>query len=504
VIALGGAAARVRKPAVVVAADGRQPPLAVRSGLGWLVAVAALAFFATGQYCRQLYVDTYFDLYAGRYVAKHGIPDHNVVTVLARGKPWIDQQWLGQLILYRAYQLGGYAAVVILCMSLVAVGSAILGALMLRRGTSPLQMCAWTVAALAVSFGYATPRAQSFGYLFMPLLLWLVLTDSGVERPRLRAWLSIPLLAVWANVHGSVLLGAGFVGLHAGCGAWAALRRRDGNGLAAYVLLGAGAALAPVCTPYGVHVLSYYGSLIGNPELAAAGTEWTPPNPVNADAWAFFAVVIAVVIAVVVGWRRGARPQPEVAIFGVVTLGVALLAFRNTPWFAFGGCLLAADMLVGRAAPVALAAPFRRLIASALTVCALVVGIGMARAPASQYQAWIPRGAIAVAARIASQNPRSPVLADQWSAVGLLWLHPELLGRVAFDVRCEQYSPAQLSSIFEFMFADRPQWQRLLRGYNLVVVSRRWHPRLGAAMTSMAGWRIVYADASGLVMQRLP
>jgi hypothetical protein len=450
-----------------------------------------------------LYVDTYFDLYAGRYVAQHGIPEHNVVTMLARGKPWIDQQWLGQLIFYRAWQLGGYAAVVMLSMAMIAVGFAVLGALMLRRGASPLQMCAWTLAAFAVSFGYATPRAQSFGYLFIPLLLWLVLADDGTGRPRLLTWLSIPLLVVWANVHGSVLLGAGFTGLHAACRAWAALRRRDYRGLASYLLLGACAALALMCTPYGIGVVRYYGSLIGNSELSAAGTEWTPPNPAHADSWAFFAVAVAVAVAVIVGWRRGARPQPEVAIFGVVTLGVALLAFRNTPWFGFAGCLLATDMLVARATPRAIAASFRRAIAAALAACAVFVGIGLARAPASQYQAWIPGRAVDVAAHIAERNPGLPVLSDQWSAVGLLWLHPDLFGRVAFDIRAEQYSQAQLASVFDFMFADSPQWQRLLRGYSLVVVSRRWHPRLAVAVTRMAGWRVVYSDISGVVVEQL-
>jgi hypothetical protein len=481
---------------------GRPSPWGARGGLGWLVAVAALAFFATAQYTRQLFVDTYFDLYTGRYVAQHGIPRRNVVTVVAHGKPWIDQQWLGQLSYYRAWQLGGYPAVVLLSLMLVAVGFAILGALMLRRDASPLRVCAWALAAFAVSFGYATPRAQSFGYLFFPLLLWLVLTDDKTGPPRLLAWLSIPLLVVWANVHGSVLLGAGFVGLHAAGRVVSALRRRDIRALTAYLLLGTCAALTLICTPYGFGVARYYGSLIGNSELAAAGTEWTPPNPAHADSWAFFAVVIAVAVTVTLGWRRGARPQPELAIFAAVTLGVALLAFRNTPWFAFAGCLLAADMHVGSAARVAVAASFRRVIASALTACAVIAGIGIARTPASHYEASVPHRAINVAAQIAARQPGLAVLSDQWGAVGLLWFHPALIGRVAFDVRAEQYSQAQLGSLIAFMSASGSQWQQLLRGYDLVVVSRRWHPRLALAMTQMAGWRVVYSDNSGVVAER--
>jgi hypothetical protein len=303
-------------------------------------------------------------------------------------------------------------------------------------------------------------------------------------------------------VHGSVLLGAGFVALHAACRAWGALRRRDPRGLAAYLALGAAAAAALICTPYGFGVARYYASLIGNPELSRNVAEWAPVGPSNPDFWAFYGVAIAVAVAVAIGWRRGTRPQPEVAIFAVITLGVAVMAFRNTPWFGFAGCLLAADMLAGRPGALAPAAIFRRMLAAALAACAVVVAIGMALEPARQYEASIPRQAIDVTARIADGHPQVPVLADQFSAVGLLWLHPALLGRVAFDVRVEQYNQAQLAAIFDFMAARGPHWQQLLRGYDLVVVARQRHPRLAGTMTRLPGWRVVYADDRGVVLER--
>jgi hypothetical protein len=94
------------------------------------------------------------------------------------------------------------------------------------------------------------------------------------------------------------------------------------------------------------------------------------------------------------------------------------------------------------------------------------------------------------------------LLTDQWSAVGLLWLHPSLLGRVAFDIRAEQYNSAQLAGMLDFMLARGQHWQRVLGGYDLVVISRRWHPRLAAEMSRMPGWRVVYIDSSGVVLER--
>lgn len=472
-------------------------------GLAWLVALASLAFFATAQYCRQLYSDTYYDLYAGRYLTQHGIPHRNVFTVIAHGRPWIDQQWLAQLFYYRAWQLGGYAAMVILSLGLVSLGFVLFGALMLRRGVSPLRMCAWTSAAMAVSYGYATPRAQSFGYLFVPLVLWMVLGDDGRMRPRPVTWLSLPLLVVWANVHGSVLVGAGIVGLHAARRAWAAMRARRTSGTISYVLLGAGATVTVICTPYGLGVLGYYTSLIGNPVLIQNGGEWAPPDPAMPYSWAFYAVLVAIAGAVIVGWRRGARPHPELAVITLATLATAQLAFRNVPWFGYAGCLLAAEMLGARSAPLTLAASFRRMLAGALAAFAVVTAIGLVRAPASDYEAWVPRRSIDVAAKFAARDPALRVISDQWSAAAMLWLHPAMLGRVAFDGRDEQYTQAEIAEIFAFAAAGTPHWQRALQGYNLVVVSRQWQPALADAMTRMSGWRLVYTDAAGVVLERV-
>ena len=54
-------------------------------------------------------------------------------------------------------------------------------------------------------------RAQA---LALPLfILVLELASADVRRPTPRMFLALPLVALWANIHGSVLLGAGMVSL---------------------------------------------------------------------------------------------------------------------------------------------------------------------------------------------------------------------------------------------------------------------------------------------------
>ena len=491
-------------------AEGDGPPglptMPPRSagGLAWLVAALSLVFAGTALSARHLWLDSYYALYAGRYIVGHGIPHANVVTAVSHGAPWIDQQWLAQVLYYGAWVIGGYAALVLLSTALVTAGFAVLARLMLRLGVPPTRMFAWTLAAFLVSFGYATARPQSFGYALFALALSLLIADARMPGTQGRTWLLIPVLVTWANTHGSVLVGAGLVAAYAGYRVVRALADREFRPAATYLSLGAAAAASVVCTPYGVGAIGYYASLIGNAVLTHNVAEWAPPSPHDPLSWGFFAVAVLVVAAVAIAWRRGARPDPLLLAIAATTLALALWAFRNVPWFGFAGTLLAADTLARgtRAHVPVLGAAFRRATAGLLAALAAASAGAVATMPASGFESWIPRGSIDVAATIAARDPALRVLDDQWSAVGLLWLHPAMFGRVAFDVRVEQYPPALMSAFFDFMYVRGPRWERVTQGYDVIVVSRFWHAHLARALAQLPGWRLAYSDRDGLVLVR--
>src|SRR5436305_14002953 len=51
----------------------------------------------TWQLPHQIVSDTWMGLTFGREIVQHGLPTHDVLTVWAHGRTWVDQQWLGQL-----------------------------------------------------------------------------------------------------------------------------------------------------------------------------------------------------------------------------------------------------------------------------------------------------------------------------------------------------------------------------------------------------------------------
>src|SRR5262249_41147360 len=146
------------------ATGGLRPALAAwpAGARSWLLAVLSLVVAANVMFSRYLFADSYYDLYAGRYVVRHGIPRVGLVTVAAHGAPWIAQRGLAQVLYYGAWAAGGYRALAALSAALVASGFAALALLMLRRGVPPPRVFAWTLAAFAVCMGNTGIRAQSF------------------------------------------------------------------------------------------------------------------------------------------------------------------------------------------------------------------------------------------------------------------------------------------------------------------------------------------------------
>lgn len=475
----------------------------------WLLALASLAFAASAMFGRYLFWDTFYDLYAGRYIVRHGIPRTNVVTVAAAGARWVDQQWLAHVLYYGAWAADGYRPVAAASGVAITVGFVLLAGLMVRRGVPGLRAFEWTAAGFAVCFGSLIIRAESFAFPLFALTLWLLAEDDRSPRPRRATWLLIPLLVVWVNTHGSALLGAGIVGLYAAWRVARAAAGRDGRAAVGYAVLGLAAGASLLCTPYGGAIIADDLSFVGNGVLARNIVEWGPQRLSSPVSWTFFAMTAATAIAVAIAWRRGTRPHPGLGCLTLILFALALVAMRNQVWFGMGASLLAADTLArsGRGRSPAVGRALAKVAVSALGLLALASAVTLAATPDRQFYSEAPVRAIDAAAAIAARHPAVTVLGDEASGSALLWLHPALFGRVGFDWRLDQYSAAQLTSYFAFLQVRGPSWQRVMRAYDIVVVSRTQDPRLSSALAGLAAarpasWRIAYRDQDGLVLAR--
>jgi hypothetical protein len=427
-------------------------------------------------------------LVAGREIVEHGLPHHETLTVIAAGREWIDQQWLAQLVWYGIERVGGLPAVAVIDVLLVAgaVGSAMAAARQL--GASARSTFLVSAACLFTAPWTWQIRAQA---LALPLFVWtLWLAADHVRRPSRRLLLALPLLLVWANIHGSVLLGAGVVALAA---VWVAVRERRASGLGIAVA----AAVCALVTPYGLDIFRYYHLLLVDPPFGDAIVEWQRSTPSGLTA--IFFVVLAL-SAVLVVWQRRRLTWFEIAVL-VLLAAQALDAVRGIGWFA-----LAAAMFVPRALDGALrrtdAVRFpltNLLVAFGFAAAALVTLVVVLTRPTSWFERSWPEEVLSA---VHSAGPEARIYPSDRHADWLLWHEPDLKGRVAYDVRFEVLSKEQFREIAYFDGEHGTRWKRAADGYRVVVVDEGSEPSHTADLLAAPHARAAYRDDDVAVVIR--
>jgi hypothetical protein len=400
---------------------------------------------------RTLTSDSFMTLVGGRWIAQHGLPHVDHLTVAGTGRRWIDEQWLAQWTMYELWNAGGYALLATVAAALVASAFAVLAFTLVRRGSHPRRAVKWTVLALAVTLPDVSIRAQDFAYPLFALLAWLLLRELTVTT----ATAAIALLALWANLHGSVLVGSLLVA--------AACARR-----VKFLPWAAAALAAPLATPYGFSVVHYYGSVLGNSALQRFASEWKPAFEDPLAAVGFFGLVVVVAYVLVTGRRDHVRAPMPLLLVTVALVVAGFAELRWETWAAFPAVVLATDVL--NAYDPGGAKPRRRGVVEAAIALAAVVGVVvLATERVSRFEATPPRGAIDAAAGYANTHPSARILADDTSSDALLWTHPELAGRVGFDDRLEVYAPSGVDAWADWIEGKRPP----LPGYRVFVASSR-------------------------------
>jgi hypothetical protein len=414
---------------------GRRPALErLASSLPLFATLALVAVFLLAVTPGFIVQDTWLALVAGREIVDHGLPSHDALTILAAGHRWVDQQWLGQLLLYGLSAAGGMKAVVLVASgaALTAWGLAIVAAG--RKGPAAPGVVTVLVVAGVLSSPWALQvRTQELALPLYATVLWLLLTDPLLRRRR--TWSVLPLLVLWANIHGSVALGVAVVWIYALAALRAPARRR----LVPYLA----APLALLVSPYGFGLVGYYRLMLFSAPFRRFISEWQPSRPSVITA-VFYALAATTLVAVI--RRRRTYHLGELLVL-LLTSVAAAWAMRNIVWFA----LSAAAILPVREG----GERFRGMAAgtAALAVaCVIPATAAIALAKPPSYWQGNHVSAAAVAAIRPLLPSTGPVFADDSHADWLLWNFPQLRGRVVYDDRVELLSASQLETLQRVLY----------------------------------------------------
>jgi hypothetical protein len=310
------------------------------------------------------------------------------------------------------------------------------------------------------------------------------------------------ILAVWANLHGAVVLGALLVVLYCFVRAAGSCLAGLRTSAVLYAASAVAAAVALFATPYGFGEIRYYQGIFQNSLLRQYENEWTSPRLTYLFDWMTFAfAAIAVVVFALAVWKRQ-RPALVPSLALMVTAALAFHAVRYQPWFAIAAAAFAAITLSRlHPRPPAIDTRFLRLSAAGLACVALIAAVQAVRMKPNEPERALARGALAAVGDWVAAHPDARVLADEKLSDRLLWSEPGTVGHVALDGRLDFYDDASLRGWFSYIFGPRLVTSIGSTSYDVFVAYGR-SDRLFTKLTTSNCLRVVYADSSTVVAVR--
>jgi hypothetical protein len=424
-----------------------------------VAAVAVVALFALVLLRAELIGDTWMMLVGGREVAQNGLPHHDTLFLWTNGRSWVDQQWLAQLAYYGLHVAGG-ARLLLIANFLFVVGAAAIAFTFARlRGASPRAVFLIAAVLPLMSPWALQVRAQAPAQLLFAATFGLLTLRSPLTWTRVG--LVLALLVVWANVHGTVVMGAALAML---CGLFAVTATRRSRRPALALVL-----LSPFCvfaSPYGFSLAGYYRELLTNPLLPKFVAEWKPSTP---------GVLTAVFYAVLLGglWLL-VKHGRNVAAYDKVALALlaasAVLALRSIIWSGLAAVIVLTplvDDVLGATRSLTGKTPARAGVAVGV-LAFVVAAIAFSSSNASLEQYW-PRAAADRVALLTSQRGSEHVFADSTYADWLLWTRPELENRIAYDARFELLRHGEFTRLSDYGKKKGDHWRKAANGYNVFV-----------------------------------
>jgi hypothetical protein len=454
------------------------------------------------------------NLAMGREMAAHGgFADVDTFTHTVAGARFLNGTWGAQALFFHLFEWTGYAGLQLV------LACAVCGTIVITG-----------VASARVS---KNPRMSGFGAL---LAAWLTVQNLGL-RPQL---FSLPLFAgyaalamaaegvipiaacalitaVWANLHGSFILGPVLSGLLAAGAAWEAvpslrpsiaslrlaLADRD---VRRHSITAAVSLLAGLANPYGWGIYFYVAQNSSSP--ASRGlAEWDPTSIKSA---AGIRLAVAVLLCGVALWRARKLPAkrdlPALAAFGFLSL----TAIRHVVWLGMIVPIAIARLFPEaperekpKPAPVWLSVAFAIFWAFVLVKEAPMVRVHGLAGDADVKARFDKETPVALAAWAGDHGVQGRVFNSmEWGSY-LAWRLPE--ARLFVDVRIWIF-PDDVWTEYLGISKGAFGWEDTLDAHRVewAILDKRFHRTLIPYMQHSARWQQVYEDDLGLVFQRKP
>lgn len=427
--------------------------------------------------------DTYWQIRIGQWILDTGsLPRTDAFSFTMSGQPWMSTQWLAQVCYVAAFSLAGWAGPVILTAASIAAAFAILAWFLVRRLDTRTALVL-LMAALAVASPHFLVRPHA---LAMPVMVaWIAGLIAAADRGETPSFWLLPLIALWANLHGSFILGLALIGPVA----LDAVLKREAPArirlLLRWFLFGLAALAASCMTPYGFEALLAARNILNLGAALPLITEWRPM-----DFSRFGAFEACLLLGLGAALLKGMTLPLMRIVLVLGLLHMALANVRNATVLALLlPIVLAAPLAVRLGRPrIPLPRGARSRSVIALASGALVIAITSAAIATGRYA---PPSGIAPAVAALKERGVSRVLNDYDFGGYLIWAGIP----VAIDGRTELYGErfmVELDNAMTLKSADA--LFDMLKSYRIDSTLLRRSTPAAQLLDHVGGWKKIFAD----------
>ncbi len=416
------------------------------------------------------------------------------------GGRWVDHEWGFSWVAFLTYQLGGWEAIRVLRVALMAATAWVcLDTTRRMPDAARIRPLMGFMLAAPLALAFIGPRAQAFGYLLFAWMVWCFARSwNGSLRWVLWGVAPMPL---WVNLHGGFIAGMGVVALWCALRLFTVVQSRDRKGLALLALALAWCGVSALLQPWGWN----YALVV-----AQAGTmvrpfvdEWSPPKFLGPH-WISAVMLTAAGVAAAL-----AKPRrwPNLAVIAVLAVET-FLHRRHLMFLAIAVAVFGFPALVSlwnSWRPLRRAGHFRILVRLATVVVGIatlfllgVVG-GTVRTPAPHEPDW-PTSALEF---LRTQGSGGLLVDFNWAQYVIFEASPQF--KVAIDGRYEEVYPDDVMQRYVAWHYGLDGWQSLpadpATRFALVMTNSAQAKRLDALAPQ---WRRIYSDSTATAFAKAP
>ncbi len=469
------------------------------SGFGWMT---LLADGDTGVHIR-----------TGDWIlSAHTVPVNDPFSYTLPDKPWYAWEWLADVLFAALFKVAGLKGVVLFSGTVVCLALTILFRHMVWRGAGVhIALLLSLLVANALRFHFLA-RPHIFTTLLVAVSLWLL--DSDWTKPTTRLWLLVPIVVVWANLHGGFLV----LLLVAALFAAAALLLSDWHRARRYGALGAACSGATLINPYGWNLHRHIWEYLRSDWLVKTIDEFRSPQ-FREGSMLSFEILLFLGLILVLNLVR-AREYRDVLLI-LCWAHAALISVRHVTIYAIAAAPAIAEQLeigwdrwTARQARSSVRGVVRDLMRELtphagrtsiwlpLFLCVLALSNLGGRWPSDFPGVTFPTALVNrnVSLLAGTDNQASRILnPDFWGGYLTFKLYP--CHCVFIDGRSDYFGPKILGD-YASLRSAADSWQELAARYRFrfALVPRNWP--LASALRNSTDWQLRDEDDQALLFER--